>query len=55
MKDANGKELTHDELKKILRQNTHPQYNNWKAKAPPRWGDAKPPRGVRGNKPIKDL
>jgi hypothetical protein len=55
MKDIDGNELTPEELRKILRQNSSYQFNWWKAKPQPRTGDSKPPRGVRENVAIKKL
>ena len=53
--DLDGNQLTHAELKKILRKNVSYQQKWWKAKVQPKVGNCKPPPGVRQNRNIKAL
>jgi hypothetical protein len=55
MKDEHGKELSLVQLRKLLRRNSHPQWNWWHAKAKRIIGEGKPPPGVRWNKDIPRL
>jgi hypothetical protein len=53
--DPAGNRLSHEDLRKVLRRNSHAQFNGWRAKQKQYTGDARPPRGVRVNKEISRL
>lgn len=53
--DQAGNRLSRKQLATLLRKNSTPQFGWWKAKVQPKWGQGRPPRGVRTSKLISRL
>lgn len=53
--DADGNALSIEDLRKLLRRNSHPQFNWWKAKQNKKVIEGKLPPGVRQNANIRSL
>lgn len=55
MTDLSGKKITYEEFRKLLRKNSHAQFNWWKPKQNHGTSGGKPPPGVRIGRDISRL
>ena len=53
--DERGNKLSHEELRKLLKKNSHPQYGWWSHKRKRIVEGGKPPPGVRTGEEISEL